>query len=138
MNMFYRRGFTVIELLVAIAVIGVLASVILPRMQTTRDQAVEAKIISELESFNKQGFAEEMQSGSFNVVCGQNGFATATNMLPLVDSLRQNSLSFVCYSTTDSFAASAQLNPTTHWCVDSSGVKKETTTALASGSTACP
>jgi prepilin-type N-terminal cleavage/methylation domain-containing protein len=133
-----RSGFTLIELLVVIAIIGILVSVVFPRLNTARERGIETKIIAELEGFNKAGRTAQISAGSFNVICGMNSVATATALLPLVDSLRDTSDQFVCNSSADAFAATAQLNATEHWCVDSAGTKGPVSAALGSGITECP
>jgi len=133
-----RLGFTLIELIVVIAIIAILASVVLQRMNTARERSIESSIITSMDSFYKNGMGEEIQSADFNVVCGQNGVATSTKLLQLVTSIRSSSDQFVCNSTDVAFAASAQLDATTHWCVDSSGTQGEIDAALGSGVVLCP
>lgn len=136
--MYRKSGFTLIELLIVITIIGILVAVILPRLNTARDRGIETKIIAELEGFNKAGRTAQISTGSFNIICGMNGAATATTLLPLVDSLRATSDQFICNSSADAFAASAQLNATEHWCVDSTGSKGPVSAALSGGVTECP
>lgn len=43
-----RKGFTLVELLIVVAVLGILATLAIPRLQLTRERAVAASMISDL------------------------------------------------------------------------------------------
>ena len=133
----YRSGFTLTELLISIAIIGVLVSVILPRLDNAREQGIEAKVVTELDAFHKNAVSAEILAGTYNVVCGMNGSATSTSLLNIVESLTSTSDQFVCNSTFAAFAASAEIELGRHYCVDSINDNGEITTALTPGDTTC-
>jgi len=133
-----RAGFTIVELLVVLAIIAILAAVILPRLQDARDQGLEARVRAEIEGFHKNALSAEYAGGTYNVVCGQNGTATATELTGLITALNNNTDNFRCWSNDDAFAASAELVTGRHWCVDSVGTKEEIAAPLVIGTTACP
>lgn len=133
-----KSGFTLVELLITLAIIAVLAAVVLPRIQSATDKGQESRIVAGLESLQKAGMSAEVAEGTFNVVCGLYGEATSSQVQNVADSLYINSNYFICNSTSTAFAASAELESGRHWCVDSVGAKVEIGSALTSGAVSCP
>ncbi len=138
--MIINRGFTVVELLVVIAVIGILASVILGSLRDARDDGLEAKIKSELVLLGKRASVDESKSFTFDVVCGSNGVATSTEIVNIITSIERFSpFPVICNSDSSMYAVSGAMSSTTFWCVDSVGQSKEILAQLIPGTDyTCP
>jgi prepilin-type N-terminal cleavage/methylation domain-containing protein len=135
---FTRNGFTVVELLIVIAIIGVLASVVLPRLETARYEGLETKKKTELVAVGKRAAIEESSSLTFDVVCGTGGSVQATSISDMIFAIESFSGDTVsCNSQAGAYAVSIPLDGIVHWCVDSGGIRIERSTALAVSEFAC-
>ncbi|MCA9356702.1 type II secretion system protein [Candidatus Nomurabacteria bacterium] len=129
---FSEKAFTLVELLIVIAIIGILASVILSRLQNATEEGLETKTISELTVVGKRAAIEESKSLTYDVVCGSNGFTQATSIAEQIAAIELFTGDTVtCNSQTQEYAVSVPINTTEHWCVDSNGVRKKIPNALA-------
>ena len=76
-----EKGFTLVELMIVIVIVGILSAVALPNFlsQTEKAQATEAK--SQISAYLKQAHAEFMELGSVTTTTGamQSGKFTYTN-----------------------------------------------------------
>jgi type IV pilus assembly protein PilE len=125
-----QHGFTLVELLITIAIIGILAMVVLTSLNDARIQGINAKIETEMDAIAKRAEVEHIQSLTYDSVCGSNGISQSPDILRSITSINTfASSTLICNSQTTSYAISVPIN-TTHWCIDSLGTKKEIPDAL--------
>jgi prepilin-type N-terminal cleavage/methylation domain-containing protein len=134
----FSKGFTLVELLIVMAIIAILASVVFPRLQTARDEGIETKIKTELTVVGKRASVEENQALTYDIVCGTNGFAQAPSIASQIQVVEEfTGESVVCNSQTESYAVAVLVASSTYWCVDSEGKRLERATTLGASEYAC-
>lgn len=79
-----RRGFTVVELLVAIAIVSILLAILIPAVQTARDAARRVECVSKLRQI---GLATASYHETFQCFPSGNnrGWSLFTSLLPYID-----------------------------------------------------
>lgn len=130
-----NKGFTLIEMLVVIAVIGILSAATLTALGPARNKAKDTRIISALNQ--TKSIAETLYDGTTGtypstVVTGGTPFATLT-----ADVLSNGGILTIIRSTGNvGFAASSVLISGGAYCVDSAGYSGATAAIDADG--VCP
>lgn len=139
----FKKGFTLLELLVVVAIIGILASVVLVLLGSARNKGDDAAIKSNLHSTLNQAEIFFLDNNNSFLPFGGSTFTIATcpaynpsgtNMFSenkvIADSIaeavkRGNGSS--CYNSSNAWAVAVGLKvvPNTSWCVDSTGKSKQ-------------
>ncbi len=126
----WSSGFTLMELLIVIAIIGILVAVVLGSLNDARQGGIDAKIVAEMDALQKRASIEESSQYTFDVVCGSNGVPQSTVIAGLISSINNiASSTLVCNSDTTQYAVSVAVG-NAYWCVDSMSIRKEIASEL--------
>ena len=129
----YNKGFTLLELLVVIAVIGILTSVVLASMSQSREKGADGGIKEEMANVRTQ--AEVYYHTHSNVYTGMCTSMGQNGVKPLLDKVSEYAgTAATCFESATKWAAAVQLKSqatTTYFCVDSDGKAISTLTALS-------
>jgi len=132
------KGFTIIELIVVVAIIAVLASIVAINVTTYLKKGKDAAIKENLSTLQTAGVAYLEGTPAGTAACSDVTVLAAMTQLGAITTVANTD----CASAAGVFAACAQMIVTTgdYWCADSTGNKKQVTgTCSASWNlTACP
>ena len=140
-----RKGFTLIEVLVVVAIIGILAAVVLTSLNNTRDKASDARIKAEARSiineaelyYSNNGEVYEVDEG----ICEEDVVVRALQKVYSEYSTESEDEQggINCNDSEDAWALSIPLSDgSTHWCVDSSLNARGIGDTIEEGIWVCP
>lgn len=140
----HTRGFTLIEILVVVAIIGILTSVVMGSLNTARDRAEDASVRANMSAMRSQAeLYHEVNGSSFEGVCdntaGVGGVKTIyMGVSEAVFATGGSSVGTgpttvyagTCNDDVSSWAAEASLKTGGFYCIDNTGKAATSTTAL--------
>lgn len=122
-----HSGFTLIEILIVVAIIGILSTIVIVSLREATDRTKNAKIIANITQVRK--VAEELyvqEADGYTSLCNGTGGVNSSNPdLAMVETDLQNYLgassSMTCYASNYHYCLSTRLvDDSTRWfCIDS-------------------
>ncbi len=152
----YTYGFTILELLIVVAIIGILAAVVLATLGTARMKAADGAIKANLKNAHSQAQVYyDLGAETFVGVCALAGTRVIGPMVKSAENNYNGALTTYangtastwntaqCHESASAWAAQVPLKASASgaiaaWCVDSKGTSKQVNVVLAANAMACP
>lgn len=133
-NMVGKYGFTIIELVVVIAIITVLAAIVLISVDTYIKKSMDAAIKADLDVLAKIGPNYFVDNQNYLNFCLNPDVIAIKNAIWKMSGVLEDGEGWKCNVSTgvnlnNAWCACSILKNNKYWCVDSTGYKKETVTS---------
>jgi prepilin-type N-terminal cleavage/methylation domain-containing protein len=144
-----NKGFSLIELMISITIVGIIATIVLSNLSNSRARAYDSKVIQQLRSFRTAAdiyFGSQSPTGygpatagcgsgifnDFSKSNGTPGIYIAAGNLP-------SGTQTACQSNDGAYAVKATLySGSEYWCVDNKGAFRKIDTPIDGPSLFCP
>ena len=144
-----QKGFSMVELLIVITIIGVLSTIVLSSLSSSRAKAYDTKTKQQLSRFRTAAeiyFTNQTPTnyGPATPICTAGIFSETSevngNPHAYIDPLNlPNGTQVVCGSVDSAYAVKATLySGSEYWCVDSTGASRMTVGPIGASVTVCP
>ncbi len=126
-----KRGFTLLELIVVIAIIGILAAVVLALTSGVRDRAADAGVKADLTTLYKQvNLLYNLNNKDYGAIITDTACTSPDTDARVLDAINAAKSSgggtAFCASSPTAWVVAVNLrsDPGKYWCVDSTGQSK--------------
>ena len=90
-----RRGFTLIELLIVVVIIGILATIAIPKFANTKGKAIQASMVSDLRNLASAEEGYFYEKGHYTATLADLSFSPSANVTITVTSAAGPGLSLI-------------------------------------------
>lgn len=141
-----RRGFTLIELMVIVAIIGLFSALALASLGRSKNKGSDAAVQQDMRSIQQQAELYSIKNANsygstYGTACDTaNTVFDGPKVQKLIEALEKangGSGTITCHNTTSQYVVVSSLPAGGYWCVDSSGYSGSKPSPLGSSELSC-